>query len=167
MARVLPQIDALYDAAQDGEAMAALDATAAGSTALDVRFAALLRALEPEAVEALCTKLKAPAACRDLALLAARHGNAIADGAELDAEALMQVLEAADAWRRPERFRDLMEAALAGIADAGASRKRLRVAHDAALAVDAGVVARTQKSPDSIKAAVAEARLAAIRSAIK
>jgi tRNA nucleotidyltransferase (CCA-adding enzyme) len=115
----------------------------------------------------LCTKLKAPAACRDLALLAARHGNAIADGAELDAEALMQVLEAADAWRRPERFRDLMEAALAGIADAGASRKRLRVAHDAAQAVDAGVVARTQKSHDSIKAAVAEARLAAIRSAIK
>jgi hypothetical protein len=29
------------------------------------------------------------------------------------------------------------------------------------------VVARKQKSPDSIKAAVAEARLAAIRSAIK
>jgi hypothetical protein len=29
------------------------------------------------------------------------------------------------------------------------------------------VVARTQKSPDSIKAAVAEARLAAIRSAIE
>ena len=79
----------------------------------------------------------------------------------------MQVLEAADAWRRPERFRDLMEAALAGVADAGASRKRLRVAHDAALAVDAGVVARTQKSPDGIKAAVAEARLAAIRDAIQ
>ncbi len=167
LARVLPQIDALYDAAQDGEAMAALDAAAAGTAALDVRFAALLRALEPEAVDALCTKLRAPAACRDLALLAARHGNAIADGAELDAEALMQVLEAADAWRRPERFRDLMEAALAGVADAGASRKRLRIAHDAALAVDAGVVARTQKSPDGIKAAVAEARLAAIRNAIQ
>ena len=61
----------------------------------------------------------------------------------------------------------LMEAALAGVVDAGVSRKRLRIAHDAALAVDAGVVARTQKSPDSIKAAVAEARLAAIRSAIE
>ncbi len=166
LARVLPQIDALYDDGQAGEAMIALDAAAAGTAALDVRFAALLRVLEPEAVEALCAKLKAPAACRDLALLAARHGNAIADGAELDAEALMQVLEATDAWRRPERFRDLMEAALAGVADAGASRKRLCVAHDVALAVDAGVVARTQKSPDGIKAAVAEARLAAIRAAI-
>jgi DNA-3-methyladenine glycosylase len=129
--------------------------------------AVLLRALEPEAVDALCTRLRAPASCRDLALLAARHGNALADGAELDADELIQVLDAADAWRRPDRLRDLIEAALAGVAGGDAARKRLRLAHEAALAVDAGAVARTQKSPDGIKAAVAQARLAAIREAIK
>jgi tRNA nucleotidyltransferase (CCA-adding enzyme) len=165
LARVLPQLDALYDDGLAGEALAALDAAA--PTALDVRFAALMRALEPEAVDALCARLRAPANCRDLALLAARHGNALADGAELTAEELAQVLDACDAWRRPERFRDLVGAALAGVAGADAARKRLRCAHDAALAVDAGAVARTQKSPDGIKSAVADARLAAIRNAIQ
>jgi tRNA nucleotidyltransferase (CCA-adding enzyme) len=165
LARVLPQLDGLYDDGLAGEALAALDAAA--PTALDVRFAALMRALEPEAVDALCARLRAPANCRDLALLAARHGNALADGAELTAEELAQVLDACDAWRRPERFRDLVDAALAGVAGADAARKRLRCAHDAALAVDAGAVARTQKSPDGIKSAVADARLAAIRNAIQ
>jgi tRNA nucleotidyltransferase (CCA-adding enzyme) len=166
LARVLPQLDGLYEESRADEAMAALDAAASAGTSLDVRFAALLRALEPEAVDALCTKLRAPSGCRDLALLAARHGNALADGAELDAEELMQVLDAADAWRRPERLRDLVEAALAGISGSDAARKRLRRAHDAALAVDAGAVARTQKSPDGIKAAVAQARLSAIHNAV-
>ena len=112
-------------------------------------------------------RLRAPASCRDLALLAARHGNALADGAELGAEELMQVLDAADAWRRPDRLRELIEAALAGIEGSEAARKRLQRAHKAALAVDAGAVARTQKTPDGIKAAVAQTRLAAIREAVK
>ncbi len=167
LARVLPQIDALYDDGRAAEALAALDAAAEAAAPLEVRFAALLRALEPEAVEALCARLRAPAACRDLALLAARHGNALADGAELDADELLQQLEAADAWRRPERLRDLVEAALAAVAGGEAARRRLRRAHDAALAVDAGAVARTQKSPDGIRAAVAQARLAAIRDAME
>jgi len=167
LARVLPQLDSLYDEGRADEAMAALDAAAAATLSLDVRFAALLRALEPEAVDALCTRLRAPAGCRDLALLAARHGNALADGAELDAEELVQVLDAGDAWRRPERFRELIEAALAGVAASDAARKRLRRVHDAALAVDAGAVARMQKSPEGIKIAVAQARLAAIRDAVR
>lgn len=167
LARVLPQLDALYEEGSISEALAALDAIAQGPAVLEVRFAALLRALQPEAVDALCVRLRAPAACRDLALLAARHGHALADGAELDAEELFQLLEAADAWRRPERFRDLIDAALAGVADCEVSRTRLRRAHDAALAVDAGAVARTQAKPDAIKAAVAQARLAAIRESIR
>jgi tRNA nucleotidyltransferase (CCA-adding enzyme) len=167
LARVLPQLDGLYEEGRADEAMMALDAAAAAATSLDVRFAALLRALEPEAVDALCTRLRAPASCRDLALLAARHGNALADGAELDADEMMQVLDTSDAWRRPERLRELIEAALAGVNGSDGARKRLRRAHEAALAVDAGAVARTQKTPDSIKAAVAQARLAAIRNAIE
>lgn len=167
LARVLPQLDALYEDGLAAEALAALDAAAGAAAVLEVRFAALLRVLQPEAVDALCARLRAPAACRDLALLAARHGNALADAAELDADELMQLLEAADAWRRPERFRDLVAGALAGVAGSEASRIRLRCAHDAALAVDAGAVARSQSGPEAIKAAVAQARLAAIREALK
>jgi tRNA nucleotidyltransferase (CCA-adding enzyme) len=165
LGRVLPQIDVLYDQGLEGEALQALDVAAAAGAALEIRFAALARVLEPEAVDALCAKLKAPANCRDLALLAARHAHAIADAADLDAEELQVLFDAADAWRRPERFRDLADAALAGVSGAAAARARLRTAHDAALAVDAGAVARTQKTPDGIKVAVAQARLAAIRAA--
>jgi tRNA nucleotidyltransferase (CCA-adding enzyme) len=167
LGRVLPQLDVLYEQGGISEALAALEAIAHGPAALEVRFAVLLRALQPEAVDALCARLRAPAACRDLALLAARHGHALADAAELDAEELFHLLEAADAWRRPERFRDLVDAALAGVADCDAARTRLHRAHDAALAVDAGAVARTRATPDAIKAAVAQARLEAIRDAIK
>ena len=165
--RVLPQFDALYEDGRADEALAALDAAAAERAALQVRFAALLSVLQPEAVDALCARLRAPATCRDLALLAARHGNALADAAELDVDELMSLLEAADAWRRPERFRELVAAVLAGIAGSEASRTRLQRVHEAALAVDAGAVARAQNGADAIKAAVAQARLAAISAAMK
>ncbi|MGE0558058.1 MAG: multifunctional CCA tRNA nucleotidyl transferase/2'3'-cyclic phosphodiesterase/2'nucleotidase/phosphatase [Burkholderiales bacterium] len=167
LARVLPPIDVLYEDGRADEALAALDAAAAEQAALEVRFAALLRVLQPEAVDVLCTRLRAPAACRDLALLAARHGNALADATELDVDELMQLLEAADAWRRPERFRDLTTAALAGVAGSEVLRIRLQRVHEAALAVDAGAVARTQKDANAIKAAVGQARLAAISAAVK
>ncbi|MBY0271478.1 MAG: multifunctional CCA tRNA nucleotidyl transferase/2'3'-cyclic phosphodiesterase/2'nucleotidase/phosphatase [Burkholderiales bacterium] len=163
LARVLPQLDALYDEGRAEEALQALDAAAEQDASLDVRFAALARALEPEAVDAFCATIKAPAGCRDLAVLAARHGHALADAASLDAEELLAVLEAADAWRRPERFTALVQAALAGEADVEAARRRLRRAHEATLAVDAGAVARHHAAPAEIKAAVAQARFAALK----
>jgi len=167
LARVLPQIDALYDAGEAEAALAALDAAAQQQASLEVRFAALLRVLEPEAVEALCAKLRAPAACRDLAVLAARHANAIADGADLGAQELMALFEAVDAWRRPERVTALVQAALAGVAGGERTRRHLQRAHAAALAVDAGAVARQQTGADQIKAAVAQARLDALQGIIK
>lgn len=167
LARVLPQLDALYADGRAGEALRALDAAADQGAPLDVRFAALARVLQPEAVDALCARLRAPAACRELALLAARHGNALADAAQLEADELMVLLEAADAWRRPERFTALVQAALAGEPDSEPARRRLRRTHDAALAVDAGAIARNHAAAGDIKAAVAQARLAAVRAAIQ
>ena len=166
LARVLPQIDALYDDGRAGEALAALDASAREKYTLEVRFAALLRALEPEAVEVLCARLRAPAACRELAVLAARHAHALADVAELDAEEIMALLEAGDAWRRPERFIALTQAALAGEANSDSAQLRLQRAQNATLAVDAGAVAGKHAAGD-IKAAVAQARLDALRAAIR
>ncbi|MBX3662339.1 MAG: multifunctional CCA tRNA nucleotidyl transferase/2'3'-cyclic phosphodiesterase/2'nucleotidase/phosphatase [Burkholderiales bacterium] len=167
LARVLPQFDALYDDGAIDAALAALDAAAAANAPLDVRFAALARALEPEAIDALSARLRVPAGCRDLALLASRHGHALADAAALEAGELFEVMDAADAWRRPDRFRDLVEAALAGEQDAPRARARLQRAHAAALAVDAGAVARAQSGAAAIKAAVAQARRSAIEASIK
>ncbi len=110
--------------------------------------------------------MRAPAACRELAVLAARHAHALADAVELDAEEIMVLLEAGDAWRRPERFTALTQAALAGEADRDRARLRLQRAHDATRAVDAGAIAGQQAAGD-IKAAVAQARLDALRAALK
>ena len=79
----------------------------------------------------------------------------------------MALFDATDAWRRPERFAALVQAALAGVTGGDRARSRLQRAHQAALAVDAGAVARQHAAAGDIKAAVAQARLDALRAATK
>lgn len=162
LARIAPQLDALLEA-QGEAALAGLAAAAAQGDNLETRFAALARSLDPLAVEALCGRLKVPTACRDLALLAARHANVIADATELDAPALLELLNETDAWRRPERFSELIAAAVAGEPEAEAARARLEGAREAGAAVDAGSIARDAANPAEIRQRLHEARLAAIR----
>jgi tRNA nucleotidyltransferase (CCA-adding enzyme) len=54
-----------------------------------------------------------PGDYRELALLAARLHRRIASAAALDAAGVLDLLEAADAFRRPERFELLLRAAQA------------------------------------------------------
>ena len=168
LARVMPEVDALWDdpdAAQS--AMRALDDAAQKGATLPARFGALTRLLAPLAVESLAARLKVPADCRDLALLAARHANAVLDAAELGAEAVLEVFNLADAWRRPQRFAELMTAAFADEADAGPARARLERALQAAATVRAGDIAKASQSTDAIRMNVDSARLDAIRDALK
>jgi len=163
LARVMPEVDALWDDPDTArEAMRVLDAAAAGAT-LPARFAALARSLVPLAVESLTGRLRAPADCRELALLAARHANTMLDAAELDAESVLELFNTVDAWRRPERFAELAAAAFAGEPDAGAAQARLERARAAAAAVKAGEIAQASKSTNAIRANVDAARLEAIR----
>jgi tRNA nucleotidyltransferase (CCA-adding enzyme) len=165
--RIAPQIAALFEDANRAQAaLAALDAAARDGAPLEVRFASLVRTLDPFAIDALAQRLKPPAAVRDLALLAARHANAIADAEALPAESILELFNAADAWRRPERFEQLLHAALAAEHSTDASLRRLRQAHAAAAAVDAGAAAKATPRRDAIRDRVDAARLAAIRSAI-
>ena len=164
---VMPEVDALWDEPETAlAAMRALDATAHAGAALAPRFAALTRMLEPLAVESVSARLKVPSECRDLALLAARHTNAIADAVELDAETLLELFNATDLWRRPERFAELVVAALAGEPDAQAPRARLEHARAAAMSVNAGEIAKTCRNPGEIQKKVAAERLHAIRKAL-
>jgi tRNA nucleotidyltransferase (CCA-adding enzyme) len=167
LARVMPEIDALFDAGIATSAFQALDAAAQAQGSLEVRFAAMARSLDPLAVEALADRLRAPAACRDLALLAARHANAIADAAQLDAEALLELFSDSDAWRRPERFDDLLAAALADEPEAEPARSRLDRALRAAQAVNAGDIARAAGNPAEIRRRIDAARLEAVRRALE
>jgi tRNA nucleotidyltransferase (CCA-adding enzyme) len=144
-----------------------LDAAAAAGARLPARFAALARSLSPLAVESLASRLKAPADCRELALLAARHANTILDAAGLDAQSVLELFNTVDAWRRPERFVELAIAAFAGEPDAGPARSRLERARAAAAAVNAGEIAKASKNTAAIRGNVDAARLAAIRRALE
>ncbi|MBX9810274.1 MAG: multifunctional CCA tRNA nucleotidyl transferase/2'3'-cyclic phosphodiesterase/2'nucleotidase/phosphatase, partial [Burkholderiales bacterium] len=62
LARVMPEIDAvLASGGQGEEALRVLDAAAEAGGPLEMRFAALVRTLDPLAVEALADRLRAPA----------------------------------------------------------------------------------------------------------
>jgi tRNA nucleotidyltransferase (CCA-adding enzyme) len=124
-------------------------------------------------VEQVCQRWRVPADCRALAVVTAReHGN-IHRSAGLNAKSLVRLFDRCDAWRRPDRFGELL---LACECDARGRlrleerayepRQRLTAALAAARAVDTAAVAadaaaRRQTGP-AIGAAIAQARARAI-----
>jgi tRNA nucleotidyltransferase (CCA-adding enzyme) len=164
LSRVLPEWSRL-----DGDrALAALDHAAGRGLPLAVRYAALFAGGPVEAAESAAVRLRAPTDCRDLAVLAARWSTAARDARRLGAEALVDLLERTDAFRRPDRFADLLDACECDAAALGAADPRriehLRRALAAAQAVDGGAVA--QANPKAVAAAVRAARTAAVAEAL-
>ena len=128
------------------------------SGALPVRFAHLTWPLDESQVEALCERLKAPNEVRELALTAARNKKGLQGST---AETLLGLLKGADAFRRPDRFAELLQ--VARLAEPGIDTGRIERARAAAAAVDAGEIAKSGSGAD-IGRRVDQARLAAIRS---
>ncbi len=62
------------------------------------------------AIEALCARLKVPNEYRDLALLTARNHTRVHRARELRPDTVLKLLETTDAFRRPERFEELLAA---------------------------------------------------------
>ena len=135
---VLPEVDALFGVPQSAEwhpevdtgehVLLALQVAAARATPVSVRFAVLMhdlgKALTPRAewprhiaheargiaaIESLCQRLRVPQEHRDLAVLASRFHTHVHRGLELRATTVLEVLESADAFRRPARFVELLE----------------------------------------------------------
>jgi tRNA nucleotidyltransferase (CCA-adding enzyme) len=164
--RVLPEWR-LLDARR---ALDALACAAARHFPLAVRYAVLFASATTAIVESASVRLRAPNDCRDLARLVAAHTATIERTRTLDAEALMALFEATDAFRRPERFVALLEAVdCIAIADAVpdhyVAAERAVHALKAAAGIDAGAIAR--ENPQDIAAAVRSARLAAVESALR
>ncbi|MBN3766864.1 multifunctional CCA addition/repair protein [Burkholderia sp. Ac-20365] len=139
LARILPEIDALYGVPQRADyhpevdtgihVMMVVDHAAAQNYALAVRFAALThdlgKATTPEDVlprhighegrsvdllKPLCERLRVPNECRDLAVLVAReHGN-IHRVTETKAAGIVRLFERCDALRKPARFAEALQA---------------------------------------------------------
>ncbi len=122
------------------------------------------------AVEPLAARLRWPAALQDLARLCVQQGEVLRTAAWLpgSGEALLQLIEKADAVRRPQR----LEEALAGVAclmtpDAGrAAMAAVLQALGAAKRVDAGGIAAAAQSAAQIPALVRAARLQAIEAVL-
>jgi tRNA nucleotidyltransferase (CCA-adding enzyme) len=131
---------------------------------LPQRFARLAWPLKQSEVEALCDRLKVPGEVRELALLACRNRVALRASRLATPQALLELLKRTDAFRRPERFQDLLAVARrdAPIIDTS----RLEKALSAAAAVDAGAIAAEASSPQEISRLIDQARIDAIARAV-
>jgi tRNA nucleotidyltransferase (CCA-adding enzyme) len=136
---LLPEVDALFGVPQRPEwhpeidtgehVMLALQVAAARGSSQAVRFAVLAhdlgKALTPRdqwprhhahetlglpAIEALCARLRVPQEHRELALLASRFHTHVHRGLELRTSTILELLGHCDAFRRPARFNEFLEA---------------------------------------------------------
>jgi len=156
-------IDRLYGELADlRAAAAALDRAAERNLPLPARFAVLASACRsPQAATAFIGKLRAPQDAAQLARLLVELRDPLRGATSPDA--IVDVLERADAFRRPERFELLLQA-FEVCGDRTADR--FRAALKAASAIDAGAVAAEhQQAPAAIPRAIREARVAAVRGA--
>jgi len=197
LVRLFPEIDRLFGVPQPPEhhpeidtgvhVMLVVDWAAARGFSLPVRFAALTHDLgkgvtPPELwpkhhghegksvdlVRALCERIRVPADCRELAIAVARdHGN-VHRALQLRAATVIELLERVDAFRRPERFVEFLQACECDARGRPGFETRaypepayLAQALAVARAVDAGAVARSV-APDHIREAVFRARLGAV-----
>ena len=198
LAVLFPEIDALFGVPQPPRwhpeidtgvhALLALRCAADLGGSLAVRFAALTHDLgkartPPDRwpshhghenagvplIEALSARLKVPNSCRELAILAARQHTLVHRAAELKPATVLGLLEDCDAFRRPERFTELL---LACEADARGRTGRERVPYPQAdyLKVALAAASAVALSPEereglegpAIGAKVRRGRLAAI-----
>ncbi len=206
LAKLLPEVDRLWGVPQRAEyhpeidtgvhLMMVLDMSAKLNAPLPVRFACLVHDLgkgtTPEDVLprhigheqrsaklliAVCERFRIPVDCKELADVVAReHGN-IHRSDELNAAAVVRLLERCDAFRKPARFDEVL---LSCECDARGrlnfedrpypQRVRLMGALNAALAVDtASVAAEAQQSGakgPAVGDRIRDARIAAVERAL-
>jgi tRNA nucleotidyltransferase (CCA-adding enzyme) len=202
LAKIIPEVDALFGVPQPEKyhpeidcgvhTMLVIDDAALHDYVLEVRFAALThdlgKATTPEnilprhighevrsveGVKKLAQRLRVSGECRDLALLAARYHGDIHRANELRAETVIKLFQSTDAWRRPERFAQLLQVCAADARgrtgheqDAYPQMDYLMRLLAVARAVDAGELARQCSEASAIPAIVQLARVKAIEGLI-
>jgi tRNA nucleotidyltransferase (CCA-adding enzyme) len=176
--RILPELDALWCAAsaQDGVSrmLNAVDRASARRFDLAQRFACLMHDPLPAPAAAdqdpsqrlianACQRLRVPNDCRDLAIMVAREQRHLFDIACIaDADAAVTLFERCDAFRKPQRFGQLLQAC-ASDDPACPAIAWWPQALAAARGVDAGRIAQgLAPSPQAIPAAIHAARVTAV-----
>ncbi len=200
---IFPEVDALFGVPQPEKyhpeidcgihTLMVVDDTARQNYALEVRYAALThdlgKATTPEdtlprhighemrsvdLAKKMSDRLRASGECRNLALLTARFHGSIHRAKQLRADTVVKLFQTADAWRRPERFEQMLQAC--------ASDARGRTGHEndaypqadyllellsAARTVDGGKIAGQFTESSNIASAITTARIEAIQAAIE
>ncbi len=203
LAKIMPEVDALFGVPQVAKyhpeidcglhTMLVLDDAAAHDYALEVRFAALAhdlgKATTPAEVlprhighefrsaalaNTLSERLRATGECRDLALLAARFHTDIHRALELRSDTIIKLFQSADAWRRPSRFTQLLQACASDARgrwgfeqDAYPQADYLLALLAVARKVNAGEIAQRCRDRGTIAAEVQQARLNAIENLVR
>jgi len=197
LAKLLPEVERLFGVPQPPEhhpeidtgvhVMRVIDWAARQNYSLPVRFAALAHDLGKgatppelwprhigheasgvELVRVMSGRIRAPADCRDLALAVAREHGIVHRALELRPGTIVELLERVDAFRRPARFDEFLQACECDFRGRPGYEARpfpavdfLRQALAAARSVDAGAVAK-RVPPARIKQAVFQARTEAV-----
>lgn len=198
LSKIFPEIDALYGIPQPPRwhpevdtgvhVMLVVRYAAKIGAPTAVRFAALMhdlgKALSPpekwpshrgheEAgvplIADLCDRLKVPNGFRELAVLTARHHASVHRVAEQRPATLLKLLEAVDAFRRPERFQELLLACESDARGRAGLESQpypqadyLRRARDAAAAVTLSDEERRELKGPFLGERLREKRLAAV-----
>ncbi len=134
------------------------------SAAPAVRFAALLHKLESKQLQGLCQRYRIPQDFCELAGLVVRYQGDYQQLLSLDAEGLLKLLEALDAFRRSERLQLFL--ATCEIIDPGATTSkssRLHQAYELAVGIDPQPIVQRGLKGEEIKEALRQERAAAIR----
>ena len=146
----------------------ALARAAAADAPVTTRFAVLGWRLDAAALDGIASRLRLPSDVRDLALLAVRQAQALRDAHAAPPAALLAVLKAADAFRRRERFLELLRAACIAEPTNAIQLGVQRLTHALGVAerVDAGAIAAGAPSPAEIPARIDRAREAAVAASL-
>jgi len=181
LAALLPEVDELFatgprDSGAALERLRALDQAAATDEPLPVRYAVVAGALGESArtralrADRVNARVNAPMDCRDLARLAARFGDRIEDVERLSAPAILDLLLAVDALRRPERLHALVRVrtawrhGLSGEAANDQAGAALAAALEVLRSVDAGAIASGRRDGREVARRLRAERLKALRS---
>ena len=199
LARIFPELDALYGVPQPEKWHPEIDtglhmelvmqAAASLTPEPRIRFAALMHDLGKgrtprsqwprhirheesgaKLVEAVAARLRVPTDYRDLAVLAARWHGLAHRAEELRPRTILELLESCDAFRRPERFQELLIAFEADYRGRGGYRDRpypqaalLRRAQEQAMAITLTDADREGLTGDKIGELLRRRRLAALK----
>jgi len=199
LVHILPELDRLFGVPQPAayhpeidtfeHTMLVIDHAASAGHGLEIRWACLLHdlgkgetpadilphhsgheALSASLAEHLSQRLRAPANCRDFAVLFAREHGKLGLIGEMRPNTIASLLERCDCVRRPARFRALLDAAACDYFGRGAHppapwplAASWQMALEAFLGVDAGALARSVADPRQIPARLHAARVDAVR----